>query len=321
LRAEKLTLQQIVRMGSTAYACPHRLPDAGRRAVWALLVCRTARLGGHVQACPDGPVERIWYHACRHRTCPHWAWGQIDRWLAKQQARRLACEHYHVLFTIPHERNDLWLANVAVRTQRLCASVHDTLWELLGDPQYLGARPGIIAPLHTWPQPLLRHPHLHGLVTGGGRHEAGPWVAVRNGFLRPMRVVMARFRGKLRAAIRHGGVPGTLQLPAGQSRQPGEQRLNKLGRQQWSVQSRERSPHGHGGLISLARDLRGGPIAPQRVVAWDGQQVVFGYTERATGSGGQAHPRTRRLAIEQVIGRGRLHVPPAGAVRVRCWGL
>jgi hypothetical protein len=45
------------------------------------------------------------------------------------------------------------------------------------------------------------HPHLHCLVTGGGRTAAGTWVAVRNGFLLPMRVVMAVFRGKLVAAV------------------------------------------------------------------------------------------------------------------------
>ena len=91
------------------------------------------------------------------------------RTLAGQaEGRLLACEHYHVIFTMPHELNDLWLANVAVMTQLLFASVHDTLVELLGDAKYLGARPGIIATLHTWTQTLLLHPHVHCLVTGGG---------------------------------------------------------------------------------------------------------------------------------------------------------
>ena len=321
MRADKITLQQLLRMGYTAYACKHRLPDSVCRAVWAILACRTAMLGGHVQACPDGHVERIWYNSCRHRTCPQCAWVQIERWLAKQQARLLACEHDHVIFTIPHELNDLWLANVAVMTQLLLASVHDTLCELLGDPKYLGARPGIIATLHTWTQTLLLHPHLHCLVTGGGLHEAGQWVAVRNGFLLPMRVVMALFRGKLRAAIRQGLMQGTLQVPAGQSRQQVENLLNKLGRQKWNVHIRERYPHGQGVLIYLARYLRGGPIAPQRLVSCDGQQVVFWSTERAKGPGGQAKQRTMRLSIEQFIGRWRIHVPAVGAVRVRCWGL
>ena len=81
---------------------------------------------------------------------------------------------------------------------------------------------------------------MHCLVTGGGLSTAGQWVAVRHGFLLPMRVVMALFRGKLRAAIRQGLGQGTLQLPAGQRQQQVEQLLNKLGRQKWHVHIRER---------------------------------------------------------------------------------
>ena len=73
---------------------------------------------------------------------------------------------------------------------------------MLADPQYLGAQPGIIAALHTWSQTLLLHPHLHCLVTGGGLTPAGQWVTVRNGFLLPVRVVMAVLRGKRLDALR-----------------------------------------------------------------------------------------------------------------------
>jgi hypothetical protein len=321
LQTDKITLQTILQQGYAVYERNHRLPDDVRRAVWALLACRTAVLGGHVQACPEGHVERIWYNSCRHRMCPQCAWVQIERWLVKQKARLLACEHYHVIFTIPHELNEVWLANVAVMSRLLFASVHDTLVELLGDVKYLGARAGIIATLHTWTQTLLLHPHIHCLVTGGGLHEAGHWVAVRNGYLLPMRVVMALFRGKLLAALRQRLAQGTLQLPSGKRRQQVENLLNKLGRQQWNVHIRERYPHGHGVLIYLARYLRGGPIAPRRLVSCDGQQVVFRYEERAKPNGGQPHQRTMRLPLEQFLGRWLLHVPPARAVRVRCWGL
>jgi hypothetical protein len=321
LRADKVTLQQILQMGYAAYACKHRLPDYGRRAVGAILACRTALLGGHVQACPKGHLERIWYNSCHHRMCPQCAWIQIECWIAKQKARLLACDHDHAIFTMPHELNALWLANVDVMSRLLFASVHDTLFELLDDGKYLGARPGIIATLHTWSQTLILHPHIHCLVTGGGLRESGQWVAVRNGFLLPMRVVMAVFRGKRRAAICQGLRQGTLQLPMGQSRQQVENQLHKLGRQKGNVHIRERYPYGQGVLIYLARYLHGGPIASQRLVSCDGQQVVFRYEERAKPNGGQPHRRTMRLPLEQFLGRWLLHVPPARAVRVRCWGL
>src|SRR5256886_16951677 len=160
--------------------------------------------------------------------CPQCAWIQLERWLARQKARLLACEHYHVIFTMPHELNDLWLANVAVMTQMLCARVHDTLCELLGAGTYLGARAGIMATLHTWTQTLLLHPHIHCLVTGGGLNETGQWVAVRQGCLLPMRVGRALFRGKLRAAIRQGLPSGQLTPPPGKRRQQVANVLNQL---------------------------------------------------------------------------------------------
>jgi len=81
--------------------------------------------------------------------CPQYAWVQVERWLARQKARLLACDHYHVIFTMPHELNDLWQANVEGMSRLLFASVHDTWLELLDDAKYLGATPGIIATLHT----------------------------------------------------------------------------------------------------------------------------------------------------------------------------
>jgi putative transposase len=210
LELNKVTLQSMLQQGYKAYEPSHPLPGDGRRAVHAILACRTALLGGHVQACP-------------------------------------------VIFTIPHELHALWLANVAVITTLLFASVHDTLLELLGDEPYLGATPGILATLHTWTQTLRLHPHIHTLVTGGGLTRTGQWVAVHNGLLLPSRVVMALCRGQRLAAIRRAWHRGQRQLPAGRRPQRGEHLLNKLGREKWHVHLRERYPHGHGGLTSLAR--------------------------------------------------------------------
>jgi hypothetical protein len=199
-------------------------------------------LGGHIQACPEGHGERVWDHACRHRLCPPWAWLQVDRWLATQKARLLACDHYHVLCTMPDELRELWLANVHAMTTLLLATGHETLVELLGDAKYLGARPGIIAARHTWRQTLVLHPHLHGLVTGGGLTAEGQWRAARNGVLRPVRVVMAVFRGKLLQAIETAVHQGQLTRPAGMHPWPWDNLRNKLGRRKWNVYIRERYP-------------------------------------------------------------------------------
>jgi Transposase zinc-binding domain len=138
-----VTLQTIFQDAFPAYEHTHPLPAHVRKAARAIMQCRTAALGGHVQACPDGHMARIWYNSCRHRACPQCAYLQTERWLALHRARLLACDHYHVIFTLPHELNPLWLANVPVMTTLLFQAVRDTLCTLLADPKYLGAQPGI----------------------------------------------------------------------------------------------------------------------------------------------------------------------------------
>ena len=197
-----VTLQTICQDAFPAYEQTHPLPSHVRRAAPAIMQCRTATLGGHVQACPDGHMSRIWDNSCRHRSCPQCADLQTERWLALQRARLLACDHDHVILTLPHALNPLWLANVAVMSTRRFQAARATLVALLAAPKDLGAPPGLIAALHPWSPTLVLHPHVHGVVTGGGLTPDGQWVAVRNGFLLPVRVVMAVFRGKMLAAIR-----------------------------------------------------------------------------------------------------------------------
>jgi len=174
-------------------------------------------------------MVRVWYNSCRHRSCPQCAYLQTERWLALQQARLLACDHYHVIFTRPHDLNPLWLATGPVRSTRLLQAVRDTLVDLLADPKYRGAQPGIIAALHTWSQTLVLHPHLHCLVTGGGLTPDGHWQAVRNGFLLPVRVGMAVFRGKMLSALRWALARDELVLPEAMRPQQLRNLLNRCG--------------------------------------------------------------------------------------------
>src|SRR5215475_6690453 len=312
-----VTLQTIFQDAFPAYEQRHALPAHVRRAAHAIMQYRTAALGGHVQACPDGHMARIWYNSCRHRSCPQCAYLQTERWLALQQARLLTCDHYHVIFTLPHDLNPLWLANVPVMTSLLFQAVRETLCTLLADPQYLGAQPGILAALHTWSQTLGLHPHVHCLVTGGGLTPTGQWRAVRNGFLLPARVVMAVFRGKMVDAIRQTFARGVLALPEAMRPQQLLNLLNRLGhpaKTKWHVRIMERYRHGAGVVTYLARYLRGGPLKTPRLVAYDGACVTFTYRARQEEAD-SARPGLQRmtLPVADFLQRWLLHVPvPSG---------
>ena len=321
MSSEKPSLQKIMELGYPAYERGHALPDFVRRAVRAILACRTFLLGGHVQACPDGHFERVWYNSCKHRMCPLCAFLQVERWLCQWKARLLGCDHYHVIFTLPHELNDLWLANVEAMTEIFFSCVRETLFEMLGDSRHLGARPGFIATLQTWSQTLILHPHIHCLITGGGLSDTGQWIAVRNGFLLPSRAVMKKFRGKLSDTLQKALDQGKLTPAGAKSRQQWKNQINRLSQKKWDVYISERYPHGEGVLIYLARYLRGGPISNYRLISCDEKEVTFWYEERPKEKGGQAKRETMTLPIDQFIQRFLLHVPSPGAIRVRSWGL
>ena len=125
MRTTPRTLHTSLHMGSAAAARHPRRPASVRRAVWAVLACRTAELGGHIPACPAGPIERVWSNSCRHRMGPPWAGVQVARGLAQPQARLLAGDHDQVIGPMPQELTALWLATVAVLTTRLFARGHD----------------------------------------------------------------------------------------------------------------------------------------------------------------------------------------------------
>jgi Putative transposase/Transposase zinc-binding domain len=320
-----ITLQDIFQRGYPDYEQTHPLPAHVRKAARAILQCRTAALGGHVQACPDGHVRRIWYNSCRHRSCPQCSFMEIERWLATQRARLLACDHYHVIFTIPHDLNALWLANVPLLSSLLFQAVRDTLTTLLADPKYLGAQPGILAALHTWGQTLVLHPHLHCLVTGGGLTPDGQWVAVRHGFLLPVRVAMAVFRGKFLAALRTAWQRDALQLPAALRPQAFLNLLTRLGhpkKTRWNVHIQERYPHGTGVATYLARYMRGGPLKNSRLVACDGETVTFrSIDNHARSVEAVRRPQLMTLPLGAFLQRVLQHVPPPGTQVVRSWGL
>ena len=307
------TIQKIFEAGYDAYQETRRLPRHVRDAAHSIMVCRTSVLGGHVQSCPDGHFNRIWYNSCKHRMCPQCAFIQIERWLEKQKARLLWCDHYHVIFTISDKLRFLWRLNKQIMTDILFTSAADTLFELLGDNKYLGAKPGIIASLHTWDKTLLLHPHLHCLVTGGGLTDSREWSTVTGGYLLPFRVVRKLFRGKILARIRKALRAGKLTLPGEMSPRQLENLLNKLGRRKWNVRLQERYTHGNGVLTYIARYLRGGPISNKRIISCKDGEVTFNY--------GREKRALMTLPIDRFIGRFLQHVPQPRAVYVRYYGL
>jgi hypothetical protein len=135
-------------------------------------------------------------------------------------------------------------------------------------------------------------------------------------------VVMPIFRGKLLAAVHQAVDAGQLSLPPGLTLPQLRMLLRRLGRQKWHVQIMQRYGHGQGVATYLARYLRGGPLKPTRVVAWDDQRVTFRYVDNQDlDAQGRGTRKLLTLAVTDFLQRWLLHVPPPGFQVVRSYGL
>ncbi len=311
-----LTLQGIFQQHFFRYAQTRTLPRRIWKAANAIMQCRTPMMGGHVQRCPVGHLTRIQYHSCRHRSCAQCSRLPRAQWAEAQSARLLACDHYHVVFTLPHELLALWESNRAAMARLLFVSARDTLMTLLADPRFLGATPGIVMALHTWGRTLNHHPHVHALVSGGGLTAGGRWKAVTHGYLLPVRVVKALFRGKLLAAIEQGWRTDTLQRPASMTALACARTLQILYKKHWNVCLKERYPHGQGVMKYLSGYVKGGPLGDARLRAADDAAVTFAYRDHRDG-----RPKTLRLPTGDFLSRLLWHVPPPRQHTIRHYGL
>ena len=101
----------------------------------AIAACRTAALGGHVEACDDCGATRIAYNSCRNRHCPKCQGLARAQWLAARQAELLPVPYFHVVFTLPPEAAAIAFQNKAVVYAILMRTAAETLSTIAGDPR------------------------------------------------------------------------------------------------------------------------------------------------------------------------------------------
>jgi hypothetical protein len=166
----------------------------------ALRVCRTAVLGGHAAPCPPCGFERYASTSCRNRHCPKCQTLTTAQWSADRQAEFRPVPYCHCVFTLPHERKALVLANKRPRLTLLLRAASQTLLQC--GRQHLGGQLGGLQVLHTWAQTLGAHCHVHCLVPGGARAEDGTrWIPTPPRFLFPVHALRTVFRGKCLDAL------------------------------------------------------------------------------------------------------------------------
>ena len=293
-----------------------------QRVVRNLLACRTAALGGHVDACDSCGQRTLSYNSCRDRHCPKCQGSATAEWLDQQRTSLLPVPYTHVVFTLPHTLAPLALQNPRVLYDLLFRAAAETLLEVAADPRHLGARIGFLALLHTWGQTLLHHPHVHCLVPAGGLAlDRSRWVPCRRGFFLPVRVLSRVFRGKFLALARAAYEAGRLRFHGrlaelNENPQAFHRLLAQSRRHDWSVYAKPPFGGPEQALKYLARYTHRIAIANHRLLAVDRQAVTFSWKDYAHAN----QLRTLTLDPDEFMRRFLLHVLPTHFVRIRAYG-
>lgn len=309
--SRRLTVQRVLQESFTEFDRSHPLPTHTLYAARRIRLCRTGALGAHIKRCPNGDFSETRPNSCRHRSCPTCRYLSSKRWLERAARRLLQCPHFHLVFTLPHELNPLWVRHSREMTQLLYNSVSATLFEFLEDDRHLGATPGFIASLHSWSRTLLYHPHVHVLTTAGGIAPDGTWREA-DGFLLPVRAAAVFFQGHFLDALNRSIQKREIVLPSELSEWP--RIMNRLYKMKWNVFVKEKISDSRHVLDYLARYLRGGPIGNSRLVASAEDSVTFRHSRDANAS-----PMT--LSRDEFLSRLMRHVPIPGIQLVRNYGL
>lgn len=295
-----------------AYRQKHRLSLMQHKAMNAILDCRTSRLGGHMDQCPDCGYKKPAYNSCRNRHCPKCQTLSKERWIDAQKANLLNVGYFHVVFTVPQELNALIYSNQRECYNLLFRCVAETLRELAANPKYLGAETGHTAVLHTWGQNICFHPHIHCIVPAGGLTSLGQWKHSRKKLFLPVLVLSRKFRGKFLALLK-------CQFP-----HVDQKLLNPCYGKEWVVYCKPPFKNAACVVEYLGRYTHRAAISNNRILKLENGDVTFKWRDYKALSG-KASDSSRwklmTLNADEFIRRFLMHVLPHRFTKIRHYGL
>jgi Putative transposase/Transposase zinc-binding domain len=291
------------------------------KVLLAIVRCRTAILGGHLDECTRCGHRAISYNSCRNRHCPKCQAGARDRWLAARRQELLPERYVHVVFTLPRELAPLALQNKKVLYDLLFRTSAETLLEIARDPKHLGAEIGFFSVLHTWNQKLGLHPHVHCVVPAGGLSpDRTHWIKTRYAFFLPVKVLSRVFRGKFVAALRSAFREDRLRFqgcltPLAHPKTFAAW-LRPLFRKDWVVYSKRPFGGPQHVLHYLGRYTHRVAISNHRLISFADGKVTFRWRDSAHNN----EQKLLTLPLDEFLRRFLLHVLPKGFVRIRHFG-
>ena len=303
-------------MGIKSYRKANRLSFEQEKAVESIIPCRAKKLGEHVKRCTSCGSNQQAYNPCRNRHCPKCQFVKQEQWADKLAHNLLPCKYFHVVFTLPEELRGLVFYNKEVCYSLLFKASSGALLQATSNPDFLGARSGALAVLHTWTQTLLFHPHIHMLVPAGGLSEDGmEWKSSRKKFFLPAKVLSRIFRGTMVKLLEGAVEEGTINLP--HTIPVFSELKDKLYKKDWNVHLEKAFRGVNSVLKYLGRYTHRVAIANSRLVSISESNVSFRYKDNK----GRGRKKVMTLQTNGFIRRFLQHVLPRNFYKIRYIGI
>jgi hypothetical protein len=284
-----------------------------------LALCRQGPLGYNHARC-QGCRHPEWYaSSCGNRHCPNCLGPRQAQWSEKVCERLPDCPHFHVVFTVPEELHDFFQANYKRGADILFKAATETL--KLFQKNNWRMETGFLAVLHTWGSQLNWHPHLHVLVSSGGRAvSTDRWHQARPNYLFPVKSMSKVFGAIMLRCVEELESDRAVKWPQGieslESRR--DWRLKLAGRN-WNIFSRATLSNTRAVVRYLARYTSRIAISNQRIKSVDEEKrtVSFEYKDY------RDNEQTKETTLPGAVFLRRLsrHLVPKGFRRVRYYGL
>lgn len=284
-----------------------------------LAQCRQGPLGFNRVECRDCHHKEWYASSCGNRHCPNCLGPRQAEWSEKLCGRLPDCPHFHVVFTLPDEVQEFFELNYRACGDILFAAAAETL--KLFQRNNWGMEGGSFAVLHTWGSALNWHPHLHMLVSSGGRDLAGRgWRQARPNYLFPVRAMSKVFGAIFLRRLETLESRRDIRWPEGldtlEARR--EWRVRLAGRH-WNIFSRATLANTRAVVRYLARYTSRIAMSNRRITSIDEERRSVTFEVKDYRNGGRKREIT--MSGKAFLWSFSRHLVPKGYRRIRCFGL
>lgn len=151
-----------------------------KKEIEKVLRCKDTRYGFIQLKCDNCNTTKKIGFTCKSRFCTSCGKIYTDNWINNMLGNLINVKHRHIVFTIPKELREFF----GIDRQRLkilpkCAAKAVTSWmhSLNKKEEFT---PGIVTVIHTFGRDLKWNPHVHMMVTEGGKGNITEWKHIRH---------------------------------------------------------------------------------------------------------------------------------------------